>query len=371
MPKLDLPEEVIQKANKSKPESWNETLALVDALKLGEKIEFLRQAGINRYKIGNGEGEAILGTLNWVHKRLLYSDLDTPVISQVRAFEEELEQKYDDSEETISDEDGDELKEKASTWQHLLKENLKSQKRIPISNPGVLDVKQLIDSPNELFTSEVWSWLDERPKSDLKEACRTIAVGCSTSCVMLSLRAVEHCLREWYEFEDEPLNAGWGHVLGQLIDTQIESEDRNDSIISQLSELPAVLSNLYYLKEKRNEVNHPDESPSPQEARRTLMIVASTITDIHEEMREKVQTDSLSVSITPQDHFESEVDFFSQLIIQIEKKNPSDFVPHEEVVEIGRELGFKNSTIEENIEKLKMRGEIYEPEKGGYRHTLS
>jgi len=92
--------------------------------------------------------------------------------------------------------------------------------------------------------------------------------------MFLSLRGVEFCLREWYheETDDEIENTAWGGVLRE-IESKFDERDQ-----------PAVLSNLDYLREKRNGIVHPDDSPAWHETEDTLFTVRRTIIEIHDEL---------------------------------------------------------------------------------------
>ena len=54
--------------------------------------------------------------------------------------------------------------------------------------------------------------------------------------------------------------------------------------MEKLSKAPDILSNLHYLKQRRDRVSHAESTPSPYEAAITLFMVAGTITEIIEEI---------------------------------------------------------------------------------------
>lgn len=339
-------------------------LTLADALQLGGNLEHLR--GLSDKS--DASREQAVFVLQKTQEILESKSSDTVVVAQVL---EANEQYQASEEEFLTDEERANLAQRAITWTHLLNQEFKREKRVPVSDTGLLDVDLLVDSPENLFTSVVWDWLDERPKSDLQEACKTIVVGCSTASVMLSLRAVEHCLRKWYEQNNESLDAAWGRVLDQLMEEYAEDDKKNDTVLTQLSDLPPVLSNLYYLKEKRNEVNHPDESPSPQEARRTLIIVASTITEIFEEMRGMAaveardeinerdwrQLPTVSVNSETQDRV-------LEAMVEMRDNTDDSAIHRSAVVDLIKQMGYSAEKGEEIIQSLLMSGQVYEPEEG-------
>ncbi len=178
---------------------------------------------------------------------------------------------------------------------------------------------------------------------------------------MLSLRAVEHCLREWYEYENEPIeSASWGHVLDLLMEEFVTDEKKNDTVLTQLSDLPPVLTNLYYLKEKRNEVNHPEESPDGQEARQTLMIVASTITEIFEYITEK-EVEGMDVLEPPMD-YEDDEDYIVEIMRMLESQYENG-VPRTAIYKATEmfDKDLSRDEVEALIQDILMGGRAYEP----------
>lgn len=341
---------------------------LADALQLGTHIEYLRQTAKN----DSISKDNVMDILDRIDRIFQTRNIESEVGSQVSDLKREL----DESElVTLPDEEIDRLEKKAITWNHLINQDLQREKRIPVSQTGLLDVDRLVDSPESLFSRPVWEWLDDRPKSDIQEACRTIVINCPTSSVMLSLRAVEHCLREWYEQGNQELDeAAWGQVLDRLMEEYAQEEKKNDTVLTQLSDLPPVLSTLYHLKEKRNEVNHPEKSPNEQEARRTLMIVASTITEIFEEIRDEIATEvkgeqkymsggsqlTLGIRRAKTYDVEDPHELFYSGIRRLERNN-NGTAPVSLLFEFGEAMGFSEEEVDDIIHDLLMDGRIYKP----------
>lgn len=89
-------------------------------------------------------------------------------------------------------------------------------------------------------------------ENDLKDGMTSLIVGMWTPTVMITLRAVEGILRKFYVKLTRKSFAlvdgtflNWGHILQEL-------ESFRPSIDSEL------LDNLKYLKNKRNEAQHPE-----------------------------------------------------------------------------------------------------------------
>lgn len=327
-------------------------LQLHDTLWLGAQLEYLRWIGSTE-EPNKGQVSEVM---NSIEKKLKVRSGNSVLIQQIS--------RYRDGSES----DLENIGEKAITWMNLLTQELKNQKSIPVSDIGVLDIESLVDSPESLVSPKVWRWLDQKPQNDIAESCRSLAVECPTASVMLSLRAVEHCLRRWYEQENQPLDrGGWGQVLDQLMEEHASEENRNDTVLAQLSHLPPVLSNLYYLKEKRNEVNHPEKSPTIQEAWRTLVVVSSTISDIYEEsytieLDDEVEVDPQDMDIVPQigrDSMNKEELVFT--IIRNAAMYTGESVSRDTIFEISEKLGLSEDEIEVILDSLLMSGRMYEP----------
>ncbi|TVT87769.1 hypothetical protein [Haloferax volcanii] len=334
-------------------------------MELGAHIDHIKRAceHLDEPKLGSADGNYLLATLYEIENILRNSTLETPVTGQVVNFRKRLESDNFENGETIPEELSTELAQSATTWLHLIQRELNQEQRIPAENTGLLDPDKLLNSPEDLFGQYVWNWLDEQPRNDIIEACKTIIIGCSTSSVILSLRAVEYCLRDWYEYKNGHLDGGpWGFVLDQLMEEYTTEEKSNDTVLTQLSDLPPVLSNLYYLKEKRNEVNHPERSPDPQEARKTLMIVAATITDIFAEYRNGMMPDVSGIDVDINEDEDDLEDLIKKLIAELDEEDEEEDGLHESVLfSVTHELGIPESIVDECLQNLLYSGRIYEP----------
>lgn len=256
-------------------------ISLNEAFTLGTRIEFLRRAGNHNYPIFDQENEQfILSGLENTKAQLDNTNVSRGIIPDIEYNINELSNKYskEDDEESIvriDDKDGRRIAESSDSWLRVIREELKRENRVTISNTGVVDYEHVMDTPKSLFEDEtVWNSLPKSTQADIEESCRNLAFNCSTSAVFMALRAVEDRLQEWYTDKtgNSIADRTFGQVLGEL-DDQFNQNDR-----------PPILSHLNYLKERRNQVAHPERSPSAQEAESTLIMVRETITDIHNKL---------------------------------------------------------------------------------------
>ncbi|GAB7091461.1 hypothetical protein JCM18237_17320 [Halorubrum luteum] len=333
-------------------------ITLVDSFRIGKSIMYIHSASQHDYPIGDGDSNYLISALENISEILKSREIDSPVAGKANQLRLRLESDYE-PDETLSTEDADELERKSMTWSSLLEEDLKEEQRIPATDTGVMEVEKLLNSPESLFSQPVWNWLHERPRSDIAEACRSIVVGSTTASVMLSLRAAEHCLRVWHEEKTgESLDAAWGRVLEKLIQEYLDDEEDNRSLQQQLSDFPTVLSNLYYLKEKRNEVNHPDKSPTASEAMQSLMLVVSTITEIYHELVEDIHIVQNGIEITLPKEGLSDEDLVYELI---DRLDDGEGTHKDDLYEAAEKFGLNQYDVREAQMDILMSGRAYEP----------
>lgn len=185
-----------------------------------------------------------------------------------------LEETPDIGEQMVSHRDADRLYDSVTDWMYILIEEFEDLVGLTATLDSRLDIVGLLRNPEDFFRQEVWEWMDEQPREDFAEACRCIAFDAPTASVMLSLRAVEHSLRVWYEYDTGRRieDRTFGQVLSEIQD------------VYEKDERPSVLSNLDYLKDRRNSVSHPEESASRREAERMLYRIEGTISEIYDHM---------------------------------------------------------------------------------------
>lgn len=208
------------------------------------------------------------------HAQLIsYDSAQTfPITKDIDEAMDEIQDNYSGFDEVMDEEELTDLVERIGEWSDEYTSELGDMDVVSIVDRGLVDTRKVFRNPGSIFAEEVWDWLDEHPQQDLRYACKTLALDMRTASSFLALRSVEFCLREWYyeqtgEMIDE---TAWGGVLNRL-EKVYENQNR-----------PAVLSNLDYLKDKRNGIAHPDDKPSWDEAEDTLFTVRRTITEICE-----------------------------------------------------------------------------------------
>ena len=200
------------------------------------------------------------------------SNEDFQITEAIDEVMKEIDDKYEDSNEKVNIGELVDLSEDIGEWSDEYVSELGDMDIVSTVDKGIIDTREIFRNPNSIFEEQVWNWLDDQPRDNLKQSCKTLALDMRTASGFLALRSVEYCLRDWYEEETGNIieKATWGGVLKRL-ESVYEDRDR-----------PAVLSNLDYLQKKRAGVAHPDKNPSWDEAEDTLLTVRRTISEIHE-----------------------------------------------------------------------------------------
>jgi hypothetical protein len=255
-----------------------EQLNMSDIFKLGVSLQFMKSSEYgNILAIPSDEAETESAT-SQLRDILQYSDVlnaSNSLVSKTERLTTDLLKGYEPG-ESLNDEDAKEVNHISERWADLLRKKIKNIKVIHTKETGFISISDKIDDPEEFFKQEVWQWLSEQSKKDMEEGLRDLAVGSSTSSVMVCLRATENVLRRWHNKEceeGEKIDSGsWGHVFKQL--SQIYDEE----------ERPEVLTDFSYLKDRRNEVSHPEKSPDMEEAQVNLIRVKATIERAYDEL---------------------------------------------------------------------------------------
>ena len=154
--------------------------------------------------------------------------------------------------EVIKDSDQKYIKDRMSgMWDNFVNDNLAGKILLTEREDLVFDLKKLHEGPLSFFMKGEIKKMTSNIENDLKDGMTSLIVGMWTPAVMITLRAVEGTLRKFYvkvtgknfELVDKTF-LNWGLILKEL-------ESFRPSINSEL------LDNLKYLKNKRNEAQHP------------------------------------------------------------------------------------------------------------------
>lgn len=157
------------------------------------------------------------------------------------------------------------LRDIRARWHTLARERL--QDFYLVTPSSRIDPRCLMKGIKGSVGEEHLALLEPIEISDLNEACMCILVGSATAAEHIALRAAESLLRRWYEHQTgrKLKRATWGTVLDELVQ---EYPEKNR---------PKEIALLGYLKQRRDEVAHPERVSSLMEAEATLLNVCSLV----------------------------------------------------------------------------------------------
>jgi len=124
------------------------------------------------------------------------------------------------------------------------------------------------ESIDAILPDDLLSRLDEMTRNDLKDALTCILLLIPTPAVMICFRATENILRRYYSklTGKSASSKSWAELLKELEQSQ------------QLK--PPLLGYLRYLKDKRNEAEHPDKRFSQEESERIFLQIKGLLDEI-------------------------------------------------------------------------------------------
>ena len=121
---------------------------------------------------------------------------------------------------------------------------------------------------DQILPENLLSGLDEITKEDLKDALTCILHLLPPPAAMISLRVAENLLRKYYTkiTGNSATNKSWGEILNEL--------EQNKKV------KPSILGYLKYLKEKRNEAQHPDKRFTQEESERIFIHIKELLEEL-------------------------------------------------------------------------------------------
>jgi ribosomal protein S17E len=120
----------------------------------------------------------------------------------------------------------------------------------------------------QILPENLLSGLDEITKKDLNDALTCILHLLPTPAAMISLRAAENLVRRYYAKITGSIAMGksWGEILNELEQSKKVK--------------PSILGYLRYLKEKRNEAEHPDKRFTQEESERIFLHIKGLLEEL-------------------------------------------------------------------------------------------
>jgi len=122
------------------------------------------------------------------------------------------------------------------------------------------------------ITSNQTKTLDKSSKADLKEGIKAMNLGLTTAAYMLFFRVAESQVKSYYTkiTNTEPIEekSNWGNMLHVLL---VEHRSKVNKNLTNL---------LYYLKDKRNEAQHPGKRFKQNDCEKILYYLSDLLKEI-------------------------------------------------------------------------------------------
>lgn len=135
------------------------------------------------------------------------------------------------------------------------------------SKPRTVLIRE--ENINKIFTEELLSDLDELTRNDLVDTFHCIFYLLPTPAAMICFRATESIIRKYYTKVTGESASGksWRILLNEL-----EQNQRTNR---------ALIGYLDYLRDKRNEAEHPDKRFTQEESERVLLHVKGLLEELN------------------------------------------------------------------------------------------
>jgi hypothetical protein len=173
-----------------------------------------------------------------------------------------LRQRYYDDTKYIEQADISDLQNLVNRW--LGRVDVIAQKWVLCIPQAHLDASKLVNGVKEFLDEKEFNMLNPLEQQGLNEAASCLLLNIFTCSEFIALRSVESLLRRWHEKKTGTKleHEGWGDILDKL-----------NSAYPKKSERPKELSLLDYLRERRNEIAHPEAISNPEQATSTFLNV--------------------------------------------------------------------------------------------------
>lgn len=165
------------------------------------------------------------------------------------------------------------LQSELSKWEGRIQEILKQW--VLSFCQAHLNVSMLTSGAKSFLKDEEWNALQPLEQLGLNEAASCLLFNNFTSAEFTALRTAESLLRRWYEKKtgNKIKREMWGEILDELIE-----------LYPKKSERPKELSLLDYLRERRNEIAHPEAISNPEQATSTFLNVITVCKAVKTEL---------------------------------------------------------------------------------------
>jgi hypothetical protein len=158
-------------------------------------------------------------------------------------------------------------------WRETIVSSLENNFYTPFQiETALIDKSKLLSGVNSFLSEDILKQLSDNNKNDLNDAIKCILLHLPTPAAMITFRASEDILRLYYEKKTLNSSAGkrWFDIITDLLNTKGIKKPLVDY--------------LNYIRDKRNEAEHPDKVFTQRECEHAFMQVVNLITDVSKEI---------------------------------------------------------------------------------------
>ena len=170
----------------------------------------------------------------------------------------------------LSKKDAEDLRQSVREWRKEISEKLATSSQLPFPSQGTLiELNLLLGGLESFINTKTLTQLPDYVISDLRQAIECILAGLPTAGAMISLRAAEGVIRQYYQSKTNEELAD--ESLYSIIEELITRRDTNKPLAGY----------LHYIRSKRNEAEHPPKIFGQRECEETFSQVIQLIREIH------------------------------------------------------------------------------------------
>lgn len=138
---------------------------------------------------------------------------------------------------------------------------------------AIIDKSKLKSGIESFLKEDSLTIISENAKQDLKDAIKCILFSLPTPAAMITFRASEDVLRLYYENKTQNNSGrkGWNYIIQELL----KIEDANKAFVNYLN----------YIRDKRNEAEHPGKTFTQSESETAFMQVIHLIEVISKDVK--------------------------------------------------------------------------------------
>jgi len=261
-------------------------LTAASIFQISSLLEYLRVSRIDDEVVHPDGSETksgnvfILGTMNLLRQNLEIYGLAVSEVEPLRNLYVEFINKYTKQYASRKIDAADKYKLDGCIQRigALVFDELKRKSFFEVSFSGGLNYPELMSKGVvALFNDEkIFEKVPEIAKYDLEEALRCLAYNIPTASAMISLRAVEGALRNYYTKlcgDNRNIRENWKDVLEKVSKLLTEQQSENKELVGYLD----------YIRTVRNRTEHPDTTFTKKEAERTLILCIYAIEEMSRE----------------------------------------------------------------------------------------